>query len=132
MGDLTFEWLNLTTIGIVATIREEGGKPFNAEQLVLRFYISSRKLTAKELLESSREHWSIEAPLHYRLDVGMREDECRIRRQESGENLAVCRHIALNLLTEEESFKAGIKRKQKRANRNNEYLSRVLMGRGLS
>lgn len=132
LGDLTFEWPNLTTIGIVATIREEGGKPFNAEQLVLRFYISSRKSTAKELLESSREHWSIEASLHYRLDVGMREDECRIRRQESGENLAVCRHIALNLLTEEESFKTGIKRKQKRANRNNEYLSRVLMGRGLS
>ncbi len=67
---------------------------------------------------------------HYRLDVGMREDECRIRRQESGENLAVCRHIALNLLTEEKSFKAGVKRKQKRANRNNEYLSQVLAGRG--
>lgn len=108
LGDLTFEWPNLTTIGIVATIREEGGKPFNCEQLELRFYISSRKLTAKELLESGREHWSIEASWHYRLDAGMREDECRIRRRESGENLAVCRHIALNLLTEEESFKAGI------------------------
>lgn len=64
--------------------------------------------------------------------LGMREDECRIRRQESGENLAVCRHIALNLLTDEESFKAGIKRKQKRANRNNEYLSLVLAGCGVS
>ena len=52
MGDLTFEWPNLTTIGIVATIRKEGGKTFNGEQLELRFYISSRKLTAKELLES--------------------------------------------------------------------------------
>lgn len=62
----------------------------------------------------------------------MREDKCRIRRQESEGNLAVCRRIALNLLTEEDSFKAGIKRKQKRANRNNEYPSRVLMGRGLS
>ncbi len=89
-------------------------------------------MTAKELLEASREHWSIEASLHYRLDVGMRVDECRIRRQESGENLAVCRHIALNLLTEEKSFKAGVKRKQKRANRNNEYLSQVLAGHGVS
>lgn len=75
LGDLAFEWPNLTTIGIVATIREEGGKPFNGEQLELRFYISTRTFTAKELLESSREHWSIEASLHYRLDVGMREDE---------------------------------------------------------
>ena len=84
------------------------------DKLELRYYISSRKLDAKELLEASRAHWSIEASLHYRLDVGMREDECRIRREESGENLAVCRHIALNLLTEEKRFKAGINRKQKR------------------
>lgn len=132
LGDLAFEWSKLSTIGIVATIREEGGQPFNSDQFELRFYISSRRLTAKELLEASRGHWSIEASLHYRLDVGMREDECRIRRQESGENLAVCRHIALNLLTEEKSFKAGVKRKQKRANRNNEYLSQVLAGRGVS
>lgn len=132
LGDLAFEWPNLTTIGIVATIRQEGDTPFNGDKLELRYYISSRKLDAKELLEASRAHWSIEASLHYRLDVGMREDECRIRREESGENLAVCRHIALNLLTEEKSFKAGVKRKQKRANRNNEYLSQILMGRGLS
>ncbi|MFA0427772.1 ISAs1 family transposase, partial [Vibrio sp. 10N.222.51.C5] len=49
-----------------------------------------------------------------------------------GENLAVIRHIALNLLTEEISFKAGIKRKQKKANRNNAYLSQVLAGQGAS
>lgn len=56
--------------------------------------------------------------MHWRLDVGFKEDECRIRRDQAGENLAVIRHIALNLLTEETSFKAGIKRKQKKANRN--------------
>ena len=68
LGDLAFEWSDLTTIGIVATIREEGGKPFNCDEFELRFYISSRNLTAKELLEASRGHWSIEASLHYRLD----------------------------------------------------------------
>ncbi|MEZ8886147.1 ISAs1 family transposase, partial [Vibrio sp. 10N.247.311.13] len=60
------------------------------------------------------------------------EDECRIRREQAGENLAVIIHIALNLLTEEISFKAGIKRKQKKANRNNAYLSQVLAGQGAS
>ncbi|MEZ8474715.1 hypothetical protein AB6C60_12545 [Vibrio cyclitrophicus] len=50
--------------------------------------------------------------MHWQLDVGFKEDECRIRREQAGENLAVIRHIALNLLTEETSFKAGIKRKQ--------------------
>jgi len=38
----------------------------------------------------------------------------------TAENLTVCRHIAMNLLSADESFKTGIKRKQKRAGRNNE------------
>ncbi len=50
----------------------------------------------------------------------------------AAENLSVCRHIAMNLLTAEKSFKAGIKRKQKRAGRNNEYLSQILAGSGSS
>ncbi|MBD1577395.1 ISAs1 family transposase, partial [Vibrio sp. S11_S32] len=109
---------------------QEGNKP--AETITIRHYISSAKLTAKELLEKSRAHWSIEVQLHWRLDVGFNEDSCRIRREQAGENLAVIRHAVINLLTEEKSFKAGIKRKQKKANRNNDYLSKVLVGQGLS
>ena len=56
------------------------------------------------------------------LDVGMSEDSCRTRREQAGENFAVLRHIALNLLNTDTSFKAGIKQKQKRAGRNNDYL----------
>ncbi|CAK3029767.1 hypothetical protein VCRA219O19_80037 [Vibrio crassostreae] len=55
----------------------------------------------------------------------------RLRREQAGEDLAVIRHIALNLLTEETSFKAGIKRKQKKVNRSNSYFSQVLQGKGL-
>ncbi|MBO1520183.1 ISAs1 family transposase [Oceanisphaera pacifica] len=130
LGDIAFEWPELKTIGIVATIRQEKGQP--ATGITLRYYISSAQLTSKELLEASRTHWSIESQLHWRLDVGMREDECRIRREQAGENFAAIRHIALNLLSADTSFKAGIKRKQKRAGRNNEYLSRLLAGQGLS
>lgn len=130
LGDIAFEWPELKTMGIVATIRQEKGQP--ATDITLRYYISSAQLTSKELLEASRAHWSIESQLHWRLDVGMREDECRIRREQAGENFAAIRHIALNLLSADTSFKAGIKRKQKRAGRNNDYLSRVLAGQGLS
>ncbi|MBO1519727.1 ISAs1 family transposase [Oceanisphaera sp. DM8] len=108
----------------------EKGQP--ATGITLRYYISSAQLTSKELLEASRAHWSIESQLHWRLDVGMREDECRIRREQAGENFTAIRHITLNLLSADTSFKAGIKQKQKRAGRNNEYLSRVLAGQGLS
>lgn len=132
LGDLAFEWPALKTIGIVATLREENGIPPNAEDVELRYYISSAELTAPELLASTRAHWSIENQLHWRLDIGMREDECQIIRGTGAENLAVCRHVAMNLLTAETSFKAGIKRKQKRAGRNNEYLSQILAGCGSS
>ena len=42
----------------------------------------------------------------------MREDECQIIRGAGAENLGVCRHIEMNLLTADTSFKAGIKQKQ--------------------
>ncbi|WP_372198718.1 ISAs1 family transposase [Vibrio sp. 10N.286.52.E2] len=109
LGYIAFDWAELSTIGMVVSIRQEGDKP--AETMQIKHYISSAKLTAKALLESTRAHWSIENQMHWRLDVGFKEDECRIRREQAGENLAVIRHIALNLLTEEISFKAGIKRK---------------------
>jgi len=107
-------------------------KPLTRKNFVLRYYISSAELSEEALLESTLAHWSIESQLHWRLDVAFREDECQITRGEAGENLAVCRHIALNLLTADKSFKAGIKRKQKRVGRNNESLSQILAGCGLS
>ncbi|STF06451.1 transposase [Escherichia coli] len=132
LGDLAYEWSELSTIGIVLASRQEGETAVKSEKCILRYYISSVTLTAKELLEATRAHWSVENQLHWRLDMGMREDECQIVRGEAGENLAVCRHIAMNLLTAENSFKAGIKRKQKRAGRKNEYLSLILAGCGPS
>jgi predicted transposase YbfD/YdcC len=98
---------------------------------VVRNYISSARLSAKELLEAGRSHWSIESQLHWQLDVGMREDDCRIRREQAGENMATIRHIAFNALRGYTSFKAGMKRKQKRASRNSAYLSQVLAGLGV-
>ncbi|HGF5593926.1 TPA: ISAs1 family transposase, partial [Klebsiella quasipneumoniae subsp. similipneumoniae] len=61
LGDLTFEWPQLKTIGIVAAIRQENGHPGNAEDFEVRYYISSAELNAKKLLESTRAHWSIES-----------------------------------------------------------------------
>lgn len=40
--------------------------------------------------------------------------------------MAVCSHIVKKLLTADKSFKAGMKRTQKRAERHNEYLAHVL------
>ncbi len=47
--------------------------------------------------------------------LAMREDECHIRRNDGAEILAGFRHITVNLLNNTKTFKAGLKRKQKKA-----------------
>jgi hypothetical protein len=44
----------------------------------------------------------------------------------TSENLAGIRHIAMNYLKSETSFKAGIKRKQKKAAMSESYLATIL------
>lgn len=43
LGDTVFEWSNLTTMGVVAVIRQEGDEA--TESISVRFYISSTKLS---------------------------------------------------------------------------------------
>ena len=71
-------------------------------------------------------HWAIENKLHWCLDIGFREDDCRVREAKSTENLAMLRHIGLNLLKQEKSCKLGIKSKRKKAGWNESYLLKVL------
>ena len=47
-----------------------------------------------------RSHWSIENKLHWVLDVTMGEDGSRVRKDHAPENLAIVRHISLNMLQE--------------------------------
>ena len=64
--------------------------------------------------------------------LAMREDDCRIRRGNAPEMLSGIRHIAVNLLNNTKTFKAGLKRKQKKAAMSIHYLSEVLAGCGAS
>ena len=53
----------------------------------------------------------ISQQVYWVLDLAFNEDACRIRKDFAPENLAVVRHIALNLLTKENTLKLGIKNK---------------------
>jgi hypothetical protein len=61
------------------------------------------------------------------LDVEFKEDNSRIRKDNAPENLAVIRHIALNLLKQDQTSSGSIKGKRKRAGWDNNYLRELLL-----
>ena len=66
------------------------------------------------------------------LDVVMNEDDCKIRRGNAAELFSGIRHIAINILTNDKVFKAGLRRKMRKAAMDRNYLASVLAGSGLS
>lgn len=117
------EWKNLKSVVLVEAIREVIG---GAKTVERRYFISSLGANAVQALRAVRGHWAIENGLHWCLDIGFREDDCRVREAKSAENLAMLRHIGLNLLKQEKSCKLGIKSKRKKAGWNEDYLLKVL------
>ncbi|GAA6725875.1 hypothetical protein EHEC06059_04410 [Escherichia coli] len=62
----------------------------------------------------------------------MNEDDCKIRRGNAAELFSGIRHIAINILTNDKVFKAGLRRKMRKAAMDRNYLASVLAGKGLS
>lgn len=116
------EWAGLNSIGMVESIREINGKTSYEK----RYYISSLTCDAKLFGNSVRSHWGIENSVHWVLDIAFREDESRIRNGDAAENFAAIRHIALNLLRNNKSFKGSIKTKRLNAAMDTEYLNKVI------
>jgi predicted transposase YbfD/YdcC len=85
------EWKKLACIGAVNThITSKKG-----ETNEWHYYISSRSLTAGELLRHARLEWSVET-MHWLLDVHFHEDFCRVEDRNVQQNLNIVRKIALN------------------------------------
>jgi len=129
MGQVEFlldadQWVKFTSIAMVQAERRIDGK---IEQQT-RYYISSLASDAHRLAQAIRSHWQVENSLHWVLDLAFLEDSCRVRKDHAPENLAIVRHIALNLLTQETTAKLGIKNKRLRAGWDEDYLLRVLCG----
>ena len=93
---------------------------------LIRYFISSRKLSAGEALHAVRKHWLIEIQLHWVLDVAFDEDRCRARKDNAAENLATTRQLTLNLSKRATSIKGGIKNKRKNCGWDVNYMIQVL------
>ena len=118
-------WAGLTSIIAVTAKRELKNKT----EEETRYFISSLDATdPKKLGNIVRAHWSIENKLHWVLDHAFDEDSHRARKGNSAANMAIIRHIALNLLKAEKSVKRGIKIKRLKAGWNKRYLLKVLLG----
>ena len=124
LGDLEYDWPGLKTMGIVASIRQEADSAKESE-ISIRYYISSKKLDAKTLLNATRSHWLVES-MHWILDTEFGEDASRKRAEDRAENFSRIRQMCLNMLRSETSFKASIKHKRAMCAMDTAYLHKVM------
>ena len=87
------EWEKLACIGAVNT--QFSSKKGQTNEW--HYYISSRSLTAEELLKHARLEWSVES-MHWLLDVHFSEDFCRVENRNVQQNLNIVRKIGLNTI----------------------------------
>lgn len=117
-------WNGLESVAMVVREREtEKGTSVETS-----YYIASLEAKASLAARHIRGHWGVENGLHWRLDVGFREDRCRVRKGNGSENFAILRHIALNLLQKEKSLKGGVQTKRLKAAWDDAYLLKILKG----
>jgi predicted transposase YbfD/YdcC len=118
------QWAGLQTVVMIHTERQLGQKRETED----RYCISSLPGNAKRLMHVVRDHWHVENRLHWVLDVTFHEDDSRIRTGDAAHNMAVLRHMALNLLKQEQSVKCSIRNKRLKAGWDEVYLEQVLCG----
>lgn len=115
------EWEGLKAVGRVEAVRTLGGKTTRER----RYYLLSID-DVKAFGRASREHWGVENPLHWTLDVTFGEDRSRARTGHAAENLAALRRIALNLLQRHRTPKTSLRRQRLTASWNHAYLLELL------
>ena len=125
------QWPGLKSVALVECERRVGTGASQTTSVESRCFVSSLPATkVKQILRSVRCHWHIENKLHWVLDVAFAEDDCRVRVGNAPQNLAALRHLALNLLRQDQSDAVGVKARRLRAGWDNEYLLAVLAGAG--
>ena len=112
--------------GLKSLIRIESERKIGeTSESQVSYFITSLDNDAKKILHAKRCHWGVENSLHWVLDIAFNEDHSRVRKDNSPQNFAIIRHMALNLLKLEQSLKVGIKAKRLRCGWDTDYLLKV-------
>jgi predicted transposase YbfD/YdcC len=90
-----------------------------------RYYLSSALLDAKTFAAAVRAHWGVENRLHWVLDVVFHDDLARLRTGNGPQNMAIVKHMALNLVRNPKD-KHSLKVRRKLANLNPNYLETLI------
>lgn len=117
------KWSGLAGIGVIFCKVEQAGK---VSKQAHYFLYSRSGMTASQVLEAKRSHWSIENQLHWVLDMQFREDESRARVDNSAENLNVLRHWAYNVLKAETSMRGSFSDKQFKCLLDEAFLDKIV------
>ncbi len=117
-------WVGLATIVLVIRrcVDHATGKVSDE----VRYFLSSLPAKVKRLASAVRQHWGIENGLHWVLDVAFNEDRMRQRERNGIENLALLNRLAVSLLRQDKTIKAGVKCKRKAAGWDDDYLLHLL------
>lgn len=112
---------HLAMIAMVESRTERAGR-IERER---RYYLSSARLDAKTFAAAVRAHWGIENRLHWVLDVVFHDDLARLRTGFGPQNMAVVKHIAMNMVRTA-GDKHSLKVRRKKANLNPDYLQNLI------
>lgn len=119
------KWPHLKTI-VSITSKREIDDVISEET---RYFISSLDAEdVEKIAQCIRAHWGVENRLHWTLDMAFDEDRSRVRMGNSAANLAILRHLALNLIKSETSLKTGVKNKRLNAGWDNDYMLKIISG----
>ncbi len=91
-----------------------------------RFFISSLPVDPKRALEAIRAHWGVES-MHWTLDMDFDEDRSRARTEDIAENLAMLRHVVVNVLRLDKSLFGGISVKRKELTWDDDKLLKLML-----
>jgi len=117
-------WVGLASIVLVIRHCVDHATGKASDQV--RYFMSSLPAKVKRLAGAVRQHWGIENGLHWVLDVAFNEDRMRQRERNGIENLALLNRLAVSLLRQDKTIKAGIKCKRKVAGWDDDYLLHLL------